>query len=160
MSNQSLLGHKFEIESLLLGKIRQLTKEEKNKYAQYGYKYVVLSKFEAKLSIIDLKSPIIQNTLQITVPAGFLSDGSSGGPDYGSSWIFHDYLYATHCFDDDTPCTREMADAIMTCILQRYDRMGIYCWLFTNLAWMNIFYLFSKAWDESGKRGAQFISDK
>lgn len=65
--------------------------------------------------------PITNNQVTITVPTNFLSDGASWAPDVGCSWIFHDYLYATHKFDDGSECSFDMANNIMLdiCSLQR-----------------------------------------
>lgn len=92
----------------------------------------------------------------IVIPKGFLSDGSSGGPDIGFSWLFHDYLYATHKIGD-RECTRKEADNIMATIL-KWERAPIYRKVFVIISRINPFWLFSKAWKESGKRGAEFLN--
>lgn len=94
----------------------------------------------------------------ITIPVGFLTDGSSGGPDVGVAWLFHDYLYATHMFSDGTQCTREDADSIMADIL-RADNMLNYHRIFVWLYTWNLCYCFSRAWASSGKRGPNFLEE-
>ncbi len=126
-----------------IGQIRELTDDEKKIYS--GYKYVTISEFYCDY-----------DSHNICIPVNFLTDGSSGGPDYGCSWLFHDYLYATHEFTPGDTCTRTEADNLMNKILQN-ERLDMYRWLFIKVSWLNIFWLFSKAWDSSGKRGANFL---
>jgi len=126
------------------GRIRCLKYEEES--ASERYEYVVLQPYE--LSLPDGR--------QIVVPRGFLTDGSSGGPDCGASWVFHDYLYATHAFTSGEPCTREEADAVMSSVLAHEGRYG-YCRVFVKLSWLNPFWLFSSAWEKSGTRGPEFL---
>lgn len=125
------------------GVIRKLTSVEKTTYK--GYKYVTLSEFEYS-----------KGDRKIVVPKGFLTDGSSGGPNYGCSWLFHDYLYASHRFTSGQKCTREQADMVMEEVLAN-ERLSIYCWIFVRLSKMNPFWLFSRAWKNSGSRGPQMI---
>ena len=125
------------------GEVRKLEKFEREKYS--NYKYVCLSEFAYEYGGI-----------YIYIPPGFLTDGSSGGPDYGSSWLFHDFLYATHKFTEGGECTREKADKIMEQILVN-EGMSVYSWIFLKVSKLNIFGLFSKAWRESGERGSEFI---
>lgn len=126
------------------GMLRKLTSAEKLVYP--GYKYVTTSHFR-----------YCKGDYIINVPKGFLTDGSSGGPDYGSSWLFHDYLYATHRFTSGQPCTREQADSVMEEILYN-ERLSLYCWMFVKLSKLDPFWAFSRAWKTSGARGAQMIS--
>lgn len=145
-----------KILSLVVGEIRELSKKEKelvnssNDGVERNYQYVVLSEFKYKYEDDS-------GRYEIKIPKGFLTDGASGGPDYGYSWLFHDWLYASHCFSNDRECKREQADQVMKLILQN-DRMTWYCWLFNLLSSWNIFCLFSKAWDSSGKRGPEFLN--
>lgn len=88
---------------------------------------------------------------KIVVPKGFLTDGSSGGPDWGCSWLFHDYLYASHSADGHW-YTREEADQLMYEILS-FERHTGYKYLFKFALWLNPFYAFSRAWEKSGERG-------
>jgi len=125
------------------GTLRSLTSTEKMLYPQY--KYVTTSEFSYR-----------KGEFYVEVPRGFLTDGSSGGPDYGNSWIFHDYLYATHCFTSGQSCTRQQADSVMEAVL-RNERLNIYCWGFVKLAKLNPFWLFSRAWKSSGRRGPQTV---
>lgn len=134
-----------EILKITEGNIRELNSEEKKKF-KTKYKYVVLSE-----CIYET------NDKKIIVPVGFLTDGSTGGPDYGCSWLFHDYLYATHAYTSGEICTREEADDIFIKVL-RYNRMFAYAWTVEKLAALNPFWLFSRAWVSSGKRGAEYLN--
>ncbi len=130
------------------GTIRNLTKEEiesNPEFEKWGYCWVVESEYKYEGDIIC-----------ITVPKGFLTDGSSGGPDYGCSWLFHDWLYATHQFDGNVKCTRDEADEVMESVLKS-ERLGGYCKIFELISDIDIFGLFSSAWESSGHRGPQFL---
>lgn len=109
-----------------------------------AYKWVVKSSFEYKF---EDKS--------ISVPVGFLSDGATMAPDCGSSWIFHDYLYAIHKFTSGQTCTRENADKLMHQILKN-ERLNLYSFFFDWASYFNPFYAFSSAWKSSGTRGVEF----
>lgn len=93
----------------------------------------------------------------ITVPEGYLTDGSSGGPDFGYSWLIHDYLYNTHTVCD-RPITRMEADQIMIDILE-WERAGIYARIVAWLVKWNPFGKFQQAWEGSGRLGPAFIYD-
>lgn len=129
--------------SLLCGEIRPLNPLEKEKYPAYKYATVTETRY-------------MFGDYVVTVPSGFLTDGSSGGPDYGRSWLIHDFLYATHKFTSGQECSRNLADETMERIL-RFEGMGWYCWLVTKLSKLNVFWLFSKAWRTSGLRGAEYL---
>ena len=145
------------------GTIRALTREEKKVLCSEGYCWVVETPYKYECGDVC-----------ITVPAGFLTDGSTGGPDYGCSWLFHDWLYATHCFDPieqvlgtpsessgsnvtPRPCTRAEADEIMRIVLEN-ERQSLYLKVFNILSGYNFCYCFSQAWDSSGQRGAQYLN--
>lgn len=123
---------------LIIGELKHVKHVKRN-----GYKYVVLSEFIYE-----------SDGVRITVPPGFLTDGSTYSPDTGYAWIFHDYLYATHKFDNREECSREQADNIMVHILNN-ERRSTYSSIFHCLSKMNIFWIFSRAWDSSGKRGPE-----
>lgn len=125
------------------GQLRCLTTEEKQ--AHPGYKYCTLTRYSYSYG-----------PLRIEIPPGFLTDGSSGGPDYGCSWLFHDYLYASHEFSSGEECTREQADAVMKQILES-ERLGWYCRVFVFVSRVNCCGLFGRAWRRSGERGPQYI---
>ncbi len=141
------------------GQTRLLNDEELKKYDLYGFCWVTTQEYSYENGE-DL----------ITVPIGFLTDGASSiGPDAGCSWIFHDYLYATHKFSDGRECVREDADRIMVNILhqeaqeaeklyQRFFYMG-YKTIVSWITYYNIFSAFSSAWESSGLRGSLFIED-
>lgn len=125
------------------GDLRELTADEKIIHKPYCY--VITEDWVCKT-----------HKGIVTVKRGFLSDGASGGPDYGCSWIFHDWLYSTHKYDDGTEISREEVDNLMKTILT-LECMGWYVWIFNKLSVWNIFYLFSKAWASSGARGPEFL---
>ena len=131
------------------GSIRQLTTEECDQPMCFenGYCYVVIDPYVYK-----------SGNRTITVPVGFLTDGASGpGPDIGNSWLFHDWLYSKHCFDDGTACTRNDADSIMSQLLQK-ENLYRYKWVFDRISHYNFFYSFSSAWNTSGTRGPQMLN--
>lgn len=127
---------------LLLGSIRKLTKEERKQYPKYEY-------------VVEYECQCFFDDKVITVPKGFLTDGSSGGPDVGWSWLIHDYLYATHAFSDGSSCSRAEADRIMYHLLA-YERHHIYkqVYWFTHKMFS---FLFESAWKSSGKRGIELL---
>lgn len=125
----------MEIQHLNLGIIEELKKP----IGEYWYKTV--TEFDC---IFKYKN----QTYRITIPPGFVCDGNSGGPDVGFSWLFHDWLYHTHEFQNNVSCTREEADLLMYTIL-KYNRMNYSATLFKWLSHMNPFYKFSNAWNNS-----------
>lgn len=137
-----------ELPQVKKGGIRQLHDSEKmvvmGKYGENNYVWVSCDVYTCNWKGKTL-----------TVPSGFLTDGSSGGPDVGSSWIFHDFLYATHKFDDNVFIKRRKADKLMHQILISEHR-PIYAFFFKIVARMNPFYLMDKAWNNSFNRGPQY----
>lgn len=129
------------------GLLRPLTLEESAHpvCAKNGYCWVVTRPFILKTS---------DPSISITVAAGFLTDGATGGPDIGYAWLFHDWLYATHMLDSGETCTRELADNIMSMVLQD-ENMTTYDAVFVWLRRMNLCWCFTRAWTSSGTRGAQ-----
>jgi len=125
---------------MTLGTIRELGALEKA--LNQPFQYVVEDAFCCWLD----------NGMTIRIPRGFLTDGSSGGPDWGWSWLIHDYLYAAH------PCTRKDADDIMCAVLQ-YERHFGYKWLFKAALWINPLWAFSRAWKNSGQRGVTLLEE-
>ena len=104
----------------------------------------------------------------IAIKEGFLTDGSTFTPDVGISWLFHDYLYSTHCLpceSSNEPCSREIADAIMHAVAEheycktRSKLHEIFAWGIKFISQTNPFYLLSKAWVSSGKRGPEYYLD-
>ena len=115
------------------GSYRRLTREEKEKYPEY--KYVITRPYHYKLGEHSL-----------LVPTNFLTNGCTGGPDVGISWIYHDYLYGTHRFTSGQVCTRYQADLIMHQILDREGyRFGKS--IFWALCRSNPLFLFTRAWN-------------
>lgn len=129
--------------SMTVGEIRRLSDEEELMYP--GFKYCTMSECRYE-----------DEQYTIVVPKGFLTDGSSKAPDYGYSWLFHDYLYASHRFTSGQECTREMADEIMNNILI-HERQTIYSTIFYHLAYWDILGIFERAWENSGKRGVKLF---
>lgn len=132
--------------SITSGTIRRLLPEERLLYP--NFKYVTIN--ESKYKDYD-------NNYEIIVPRNYLNDGSSGGPDYGRSWLFHDYLYCTHKFADGTECSREQADKIMSDILL-HENLRFYNFLFTKIVKLNPFWMMSRAWKNSGERGPVILN--
>lgn len=138
--------------TITCGTIRALTRAEKKPWASEGYCWVVVTPYSYQ-----------NNGICITVPSGFLTDGSTGGPDCGCSWLFHDWLYATHCFDpkenEEIHCSRSEADEIMKIILEN-ERLSLYLKGFNFLSGIDFGWCFSRAWDSSGKRGPHLLVDE
>jgi len=137
------------------GTKRKITPKEIKKY-QTKYRWVITSNYRYE-----------NNSHIVEVPKGFLSDGSTFSPDFGSGWIFHDYLYASHNFCDNKECGRIEADQIMIDILKntKYDGFisTYYAYMFSGLvyamSYYNLFYSFSDAWNSSGSRGCEFLEN-
>jgi hypothetical protein len=137
--------------SLIIRAIRLLSLTEKAKICEnlpdHNFKWVTLD-----------ESQYQDSNVTITVPTGFLTDGSSGPfPDWGRAWLFHDWLYASHRFDD-RPCTRQEADKILLKLI-RHDNFYYASWLFCKLVQLNPFYIWTRAWKKSGEHGPQFLYD-
>lgn len=131
---------------LKLSSLRELTQEEKKVIPEF--KYVTLNE-----SIYN------DGETTITVPKGFLTDGSSGPtPDWGRSWLFHDWLYAVQKIDNGNKITRDQADAIYKRILI-FENLNFASWLACKLFKLNPFWVWSRAWRRSGERGAKFYND-
>jgi hypothetical protein len=135
------------------GTIRTLLEDEKERY-KTPYKWVVVHPYEYRCG-----------DEYLLVEEGFLTDGATGGPDYGCSWLFHDYLYATHCFSNGGECDREDADRVMQNVLRKERSEGkilesTYASLFkytvSQLSYWNPFWCFSSAWESSGTRGPEY----
>jgi len=153
----------MNVTSIKYGKMRYLSDDECRRYYNYGFCWVVEDEYSCQF----------ENGKTLTVPSRFLSDGKSGPkmltPDIGVSWLFHDYCYARHKFDDDTECTRDDADTIMSNILDyesRHSDHMIGGWyyksfrqVFNLISWSNIFYSFSRAYESSGVRGPTTMDD-
>lgn len=151
--------------TVVSGELRKLTPEERAK-APF-YKYMTLSQFTFTDTDFEERGVASDaptrrersgsSHFHVRVPAGFLTDGASAGaPDLGSSWLFHDWLYAKHKFTSGQPCSRVQADKVMSTVLQ-HDRMKFYAWGFRKLAKLNPFWRFSEAWKKSGTRGPEFL---
>jgi len=136
---------------IISGTVRKLTKEELSSdkdFSRYGYKWVVESDYIYK-----------NGNITVTVPESFLTDGATGGPDYGCSWIFHDWLYATHKFDNDVECTRREADEVMSIILDN-ERLNLYQKVFNFITGIDICCCFSSSWENYEERGPQFLGNE
>ena len=94
----------------------------------------------------------IREGKEINVEKGFLTDGSTCSLDFGSAWLFHDYLYATHKFSTREDCTREEADQVMQTILER-ENLGYKSLILKTFKWCCCF---RRAWSRSGLRGPQY----
>ena len=101
----------------------------------------------------EVQSPyrITVDDKTVTVPTGFLTDGATCGPDLGGAFVYHDYLYSTHTFDDGSPCTRQEADALMASVLRK-DGLNVYAAVFEWIASLDVFCAFSIAWSSTHRR--------
>jgi len=132
------------------GEYRKLTYDEKKSiqgYSSRRYKYVVTKPFT-----------LVENDTRLTIPRGFLTDGSTGGPDWGCSWVYHDYLYCSHGYNSGERIDRRDADRLMSIILKT-ERRPIYRAVFRFLSKLNPFRLFSKAWINGGIQGPQYLKN-
>jgi len=130
--------------TVVCGSYRYLTLAERLEYPEFKYVTTSESKY------IDGFGKTV------VVPVGFLTDGSSGGPDYGRSWLIHDYLYSTHQFTTGGKCTRNEADKIMEKILS-HEGLKFYRLVFFIVVKINPCCVFSNTWNSSGDRGAMFL---
>jgi len=144
------MGEEIEVTE---GTIRTLTKEEKENH-QTPYKWAVVHPYTYKCG-----------DRSITVREGFLTDGATGGPDFGGSWVFHDYLYASHQFDDGEACSRVEADQVMQNVLTKErEEDAVICATYagcfrlgvSQISYWNPFWCFTRAWNSSGARGPEY----
>ena len=142
------------------GKIRELSDTEQEKLCMMGYtnyRWIVCEEY-----VYNFYFPLNKRRVKVTVPNGFVCDGASNfikkidiPRDMGFYWVIHDWLYATHTFDDGTECTRKDADAIIPrCLIREWQTLLI---PFRFL--LSMIYLApsntrpQKAYENSGKRG-------
>jgi len=112
------------------------------------YRYYVAEPYSLELS----------DGRRILLKPGMLTDGATCAPDLGDSYLYHDKLYCTHTFEDDIPCSREEADAVMEAVLRREGRT-VYASIFSFFSWLNPFYVFSSAWKSAKEMGLQYHQD-
>ena len=86
---------------IVKGDMRRLTEEEREIYSNNSYKYVITKPYICRVSF---EKGDTTHEKEVYVPAGFLTDGCTGGPDWGCAWVFHDFLYATHRFNAGEEC--------------------------------------------------------
>lgn len=130
------------------GRIRPLTREERS-YLPAGRHY----------TLVVTEPYFYQRGYDIIlVPKGFLSDGATLAPDIGRSWIYHDYLYATHCYRGERYCSRREADRVL-CDIASHEGLQLAPWLAGIVFWLNLFTLPQRAWIRSGTRGAEYLTD-
>jgi Protein of unknown function (DUF1353) len=132
--------------TVVSGSYRYLTLEERLEYPEFKYVTTSESRY------------IDESGKTVVVPVGFLTDGCSGGPDYGRSWLIHDYLYSTHQFTTGEECTRREADKIMEKILS-HEGLMLYRLSFFIVINVNPCCVFSNAWNSSGDRGVIFLEE-
>jgi len=162
-----------DIEIVKRGEVVELTDKEIEKCRAASsngtcYKYCTKGMYSVKFLLVRATGL----HCRVNIPSGFLT----GGPDYGLSWLFYDYLYATHKVintwsNREIPCTREEADALMAAVLyheftEELEKsegdvsMSLFARMygrgFSWLSYWNAGWLFSKAWNASGTRGAEF----
>lgn len=127
-----------------MGSYRKLTREERLRFPAMNY--VVTSPYELKHA---------DRRWHVCVPVGFLCDGSSGGPDVGCSWMFHDLLYCRQMYEDGRPCTRREADQLMSCVL-KWERRWLY-YAGYNVVVRAVPCLFARAWRAAAQRGVLLL---
>lgn len=131
------------------GSYRKLTRDER---------YQALKQTGRRFKYITTKPyHFHKGNTKITVPTGFLTDGATGVPDWGNSWVFHDYLYGTHSYSSGEVICRRDADRVMSCVLKKEGRL-FYRAAFRVISRLNPFGLFSRAWRQSGTTGAIIAS--
>lgn len=130
------------------GSYRQLTKEEL---------LCIPSNRKCKL-VVTSAYTYSKGDKYIHVPVGFLSDGATGVPDLGASWLYHDYLYDNHKFTSGQKCTRVEADKILSEIA-RHEGWRYLPWLIGKVFKMNPFYIPSYCWRRAGNKGEENIKD-
>lgn len=161
------------------GRYRELNREEREMMKEMGrgYTVVVLEKYQ-----------YIRGDILVEVPAGFLSDGSSMSPDWGTAWIYHDYLYCTHkikrmydlssqdykseerkdraTMDPDganveimeDECIRETADEIMINVMLHEGRWFSSFFYKKTFEW-NVFGKPRRSWKKAHRRGFEVYED-
>lgn len=163
------------------GVLYKLTKNEiklwknksKNK-TKYKYSTVGIYKITFTMEWSDGRT----DECKVVIPHNFLTDGADVAPDVGISWLFHDYLYATHrvtkrkfnCArgtnikfvegkknidENNIAISRKEADEIMSEIL-KYEKEWEFKIGFDVVSECNFAGLFARSWEKSGKRGAEF----
>jgi hypothetical protein len=84
----------------------KVTKIAEGKMKKQGADYIVEEPYCVSLICGGAKK-------KVTVPVGYSSNGSNCSPDIGFGWLFHDWLYYRHCFDDGSECTKIQADNVL-----------------------------------------------
>jgi hypothetical protein len=126
--------------------VKYLTTKEKEelekKYPSNPYKYVVVKELRESF-------PIDGVTETVVVPVGFLTDGCSGGGIDAldeKGWLIHDWLYATHKYESGKEAKKKDVDK------------GLWHYRTFILSHTTLGKIMSeKAWNESYKRGPQFL---
>lgn len=145
---------RFIIKRLSIHSISRIPDDMQNKRQYKEFKYYTDEDMECVA--YDTR---LQVDRLIVVPKGFCTDGSSKSPDSGISWLFHDYLYATHRFNNETgDCTKIEADEIMKAILV-FERMYLFKKVYTVVTKLDPLSLMTKAWRNSGERGMVIINN-
>ena len=134
------------MDTVVYGTYRYLTPEELEQYPRYKYVTTSESKY------------INGNGKTVVVPVGYLTDGWTGAPDHGISWLIHDWLYSTHLFTSGEFCSQREADNIMVKILE-YENFKLRRFMCMVLFKLDPFCMFSSAWDSSVVRGPMFLED-
>jgi hypothetical protein len=137
------------INEIIACQVRKLTLIEKQLiYLKSGNKYKWVTTGTAILKHDDFI---------VKIPHGFLTDGNSGGPDFGNAWLFHDWVYATHKIGDSN-VSIDQADQLMYDILN-FERAPLSSKIFSCISKCNPCCLFTSAWTSSGQRGPQFLNE-
>lgn len=130
------------------GHYRQLTKEELRS---------IPSNRKCKLVVTEPYT-YRKGNKHIYVPVGFLSDGATGVPDLGASWIFHDYLYDNHKYTSEQPCTRVEADRVL-CEVAKHEGWKILPWIIGWTFRSNILGIPNYCWTRAGNKGEEHLQD-
>ena len=135
------------------GNKRRLTTQEKNMYP--GFVWVTTSEYRAEYFCSKSNKKYC-----VRIPPNFLSDGCTMCPGkdemYGNGWIFHDYLYSVHQYDDGVYSTRKEADDFFLKVM-KHENLHLLRRIGLIVARLNPFKLLTKAWKKSGDRGPMFI---
>jgi len=99
-----------------------------------------------------------KNGKTIIVPERFLSDGATGFQDLGCAFVFHDWLYSTGRYADNSVCTRFEADMIMVEI-SHLENFKTFSKLMSWMAKLDPVGIMGRAFLASQKRGPNFLPE-
>lgn len=144
----------IEIES---GLYRRLTSRERREIRRHGKSHTVVVLRPYRLMYKDKI---------VSVPRGFLSDGSTYSPDIGTAWLYHDILYNEHkCWElrdesgDGTSlvpveCEREYADEVLIRVMREEGRWFL-AWIYERIFTSNFLGKPGRSWIKAHRRGTE-----